>query len=655
MGKRVIYWFRTDLRLHDSPALDAALKLKPEALYPVWTWDPHYVYNQAVGANRWQFLLDSMKDVSDNIKKVNKNSQLFVVRGPPQTVLPALWKEWDISDIVWEKDDDLYTIERDKAMTELAEKHNVKVHTVLGHTLWDAQDILNNSPKKKMPTTYNGFMGVLEKLGAPAKPIDAPTSLPDPGQTDLSQWKRDDHSVDEYRKRDHNKVGRQGEDKSYETFRGPNGDFGVPTMEELGFKATSTVRGGESRALKRFEEYMKDEKWVAGFRKPQTSPAQFDPPATTQLSAHLKFGTLSCRKFYWTLKDIERKQKNHSQPPESLAGQLLWREFYHANQFAYPNYNRIRGNPVSKYISWALQTRYDQDGNELPRDEMEQIWKEEEPEAYERFMAWKEGRTGFPWIDALMRQLHQDGWIHHLGRHSLACFLTRGQLYISWERGAEVFDRFLIDWDPSLNSGNWMWLSASAYFAQFFRVYSPATYGQKSDKHGALIRKYCPELDGFSDKHIYEPWKASEAEQKKAKCVLGKDYPERIVDDKEAKSRALVLLKAAYDSKLHGDDERVLNGTADEYINTFLPDDVREEKETIGNGKTSKSKTTKRKPTEVEEDSKQTKLKFAKVEKADGKKKRPNPAKGAKKRGTRQRKIESDEDASEYSDESGEA
>ncbi|KAK4054503.1 hypothetical protein OIV83_000997 [Microbotryomycetes sp. JL201] len=647
MGKRVIYWFRTDLRLHDSPALDAALKLKPEALYPVWTWDPHYVYNQSVGANRWQFLLDSMQDISDNIKKVNKKSQLFVVRGPPTTVLPALWKEWDISDIVWEKDDDPYTLERDKAMTELAEKHNVKVHTVLGHTLWDAQEILDNSPKKKMPTTYNAFMGVLEKIGAPPKPIDAPETLPDPGKTNLKGWSRDKHSVEEYRKRDHNKHGRQGEDKSYETFSGPNNDFGVPTMKELGFEATSTVRGGETRALKRFSDYMKDEKWVAAFKKPQTSPAQFDPPATTQLSAHLKFGTLSCRKFYYALKDIERKQKNHSQPPESLVGQLIWREFYHANQFAYPNYTRIRGNPVSKYISWALQTRYDKDGNELPRDEMEKIWKEEEPEAFERFMAWKEGRTGFPWIDALMRQLHQDGWIHHLGRHSVACFLTRGQLYISWERGAEAFDRLLVDWDPALNSGNWMWLSASAYFSQFFRVYSPATYGQKSDKSGALIRKYCPELDGFPDKYIYEPWKASEAEQKKAKCIIGKDYPERIVDDKEAKARALVLLKAAYDSKLHGDDKRVLNGTADDYIDQFLPDDVRESKEHIGKPDAGKKAGTKRKEDDDMADEKQPKLKFQKT--SNGKK---TSSKSSK---TKAKKKESDQDASEYSDESGEA
>lgn len=140
-------------------------------------------------------------------------------------------------------------------------------------------------------------------------------------------------------------------------------------------------------------------------------------------------------------------------------------------------------------------------------------------------------------------------------------------------QGAEVFDRYLIDWDPALNSANWQWLSASAFFHFFYRVYSPATYGQKSDPTGALIRRFCPELDGFSDKHIYTPWLASKKEQEKAGCIIGKDYPEvnsivcwvgrsvadfgllrlqRIVDEKEAKEKALKLMKAAYDAKLHG-------------------------------------------------------------------------------------------------------
>ncbi|ORY89279.1 FAD binding domain of DNA photolyase-domain-containing protein [Leucosporidium creatinivorum] len=580
---RVLYWFRTDLRLHDSPALAAALKLNPEVFYPVWTWDPHYVYSQQVGPNRWQFLLDSMKDVSESLTELNSDSQLFVVRGPPATVLPALWKEWGITDIVWEKDDDSYTAERDATISSLAEKAGVKVHVVLGHTLYDSAEIIK-AGKGSVPQSYQAFRKLVDKLPKPSLPIPPPTSLPSPGPTTLTKWKRSDHAVDPWRLNDLNREWREEgsteRDLSFESFAGPEGDFAVPTMEELGMVATSEIRGGERRALQRFEEWMDDNEKVAEFKKPQTSPAAFEPPSTTQLSPHLKFGTLSPRTFYHRVLTINRTSSSTpSEPPESLIGQLLWREFFHAQQAATPFFTRIRGNKVSRYISWALQTRYDEEGEMLSHEEMEKAFEREEPEAWERFKAWKEGRTGFPWIDALMRQVRETGWMHHLGRHSVACFLTRGQLYVSWERGAEVFDRYLIDWDPALNSANWQWLSASAFFHSFYRVYSPATYGQKSDPTGALIRRFCPELAGFSDKHIYTPWSASKKEQEQAGCVIGEDYPERIVDEKEAKEKCLKLMKAAYDAKLHGDDPRVLDGTADEYLESFLPGKVKPTRE----------------------------------------------------------------------------
>ena len=102
---RVIHWFRTDLRLHDSPSLKAALDLKPAHLFPVFTFDPHYVYEQSVGVNRWQFLLDSMTVLSENITAVNPKSQLLVVRGPPTTILPFLFRHWQITHLVFEKDE----------------------------------------------------------------------------------------------------------------------------------------------------------------------------------------------------------------------------------------------------------------------------------------------------------------------------------------------------------------------------------------------------------------------------------------------------------------------------------------------------------------------------------------------------------------------
>lgn len=154
---------------------------------------------------------------------------------------------------------------------------------VLGHTLYDAEEITKKG-KGKVPYTYGPFMKILDSLPKPAKPIPAPKALPDPGPTDLKGWKRADHDVEKWRKRDVNQESRNPSkterDQSYESFAGPEGNFGVPTMEELGMEATGQIRGGETEGLKRFEEYMKQESTVANFRKPQTSPAQFDPPAS---------------------------------------------------------------------------------------------------------------------------------------------------------------------------------------------------------------------------------------------------------------------------------------------------------------------------------------------------------------------------------------
>lgn len=87
-----------------------------------------------------------------------------------------------------------------------------------------------------------------------------------------------------------------------------------------------------------------------------------------------------------------------------------------------------------------------------------------------------------------MNQLRSEGWIHHLARHSVACFLTRGDLWQHWEKGQDTFEEYLLDADVYLNAGNWMWLSASAFFHQYYRVYSPIKFGQKTDPHGEYIR-----------------------------------------------------------------------------------------------------------------------------------------------------------------------
>ncbi|KAK7491461.1 hypothetical protein BaRGS_00017290 [Batillaria attramentaria] len=293
-------------------------------------------------------------------------------------------------------------------------------------------------------------------------------------------------------------------------------EYGIPSLMELGLKEEDCgVRlypGGESEAMERLNRHMNKTNWICKFEKPQTEPNSLQP-STTVLSPYLKFGCLSARTFYYRLLEVYRLNKFHSQPPVSLHGQLLWREMFYTVGAGTPNFDRMEGNPVCR-----------------------------------------QGRTGYPFIDAIMTQLRQEGWIHHLARHAVACFLTRGDLWISWEEGQKVFEELLLDADWSLNAGNWMWLSASAFFHQYFRVYSPIAFGKKTDKNGDYIKKYLPILRKFPAQYIYEPWKAPRSVQEAAGCVIGRDYPKPIVDHDTISKKNIKRMAEAYASHKEGKD-----------------------------------------------------------------------------------------------------
>lgn len=574
---RVLYWFRTDLRLHDSPALKAALDLNPEVLYPIWCWDSHYVYRARVGVNRWQFLIDCMNDVSTSITKLNKKSKLFVVREPAVTVLPKLFKAWKITHLVFEKDTDAYAKDRDAQVMESAKKAGVEVIVKSGRTLWDSDELVKAHGGK--PTmSMNQLQAAGAKLGDIARPIDVPKRLPDPGKTDLDikQDQPDDSP-------DMNSSQRKAKETSYSSgLSGPKKDFAVPTLEELGLKpATTPHRGGESLILKKLEEEIfADEEYTATFEKPKTSPAALEP-ATCLTSPFLHFGALSCRYFYHRVEEIVEKRKKakkpYSDPPTSLTGQLLFRDMYFAAQAALGwEFGQTYGNGHCRFVPWHLPSKVDLKTKLVTGEyEVDDEVKEKE------FRRWREGMTGFPWIDAIMRQLKVEGWIHHLARHSVACFLTRGGCYISWERGAEVFEEWLIDHEAACNIGNWQWLSCTAFFAQFYRCYSPVAFGKKWDDNGDFIRKYVPELKDVPKKYIYEPHKAPIQDQKKAKVIIKGDgsegvidgmtaYPKPMFDFNAQREVCIQGMKSAYHVGLYGNSAKVLDGTWRE----LFPDDA---------------------------------------------------------------------------------
>ncbi|GLD50586.1 cryptochrome-1-like protein, partial [Lates japonicus] len=488
MAPNSIHWFRKGLRLHDNPALREAVR-GAGTVRCVYFLDPWFAGSSNVGVNRWRFLLQCLEDLDANLRKLN--SRLFVIRGQPANVFPRLFKEWKISRLTFEYDSEPFGKERDAAIKKLAMEAGVEVIVKISHTLYDLDKIIELNGGQP-PLTYKRFQTLISRLDPPEMPVETLSdTLMGRCVTPISE----DHG-----------------DK-----------YGVPSLEELGFDTeglpSAVWPGGETEALTRIERHLERKAWVANFERPRMN-ANSLLASPTGLSPYLRFGCLSCRLFYFKLTDLYRKVKKNSSPPLSLYGQLLWREFFYTAATNNPRFDKMEGNPICVRIPW-----------------------DKNPEALAK---WAEAKTGFPWIDAIMTQLRQEGWIHHLARHAVACFLTRGDLWISWEEGMKVFEELLLDADWSVNAGSWMWLSCSSFFQQFFHCYCPVGFGRRTDPNGDFIRRYLPVLRGFPAKFIYDPWNAPESVQAAAKCIIGVHYPKPMVHHAEASRLNIERMKQIY-------------------------------------------------------------------------------------------------------------
>ncbi|KAL3893929.1 MAG: hypothetical protein SGCHY_005562 [Lobulomycetales sp.] len=479
----VAYWFRNALRLHDNKGLcETAAATSAHFCFFILSEEPR-------GPNRRAFELQALQDLDTRLRRAS--SRLFVLKGPePLEILGRILAQVDT--LYFEESYEPVGRSLDDAVRKAARPGQICSYH--GHTLFPPASLA------PAPRTYTGFR---KKIGHKDVPhaLDPPTAFLSPVHSELPVALKDVSAVPE---------------------------FGVPKID---FTHQQKFQGGESKALERMEAFLADEQFVAKFSKPETAPTSYNPPSTTVLSPYLANGCLSVRIFYHRLVEIESRHRNHTNPPTSLLGQVLWREFYYAVGWDNENFHRMQNNPICLQVDWNCAN---------PGDTSEHL------------EAWASGRTGYPFIDAIMRQLRSEGWIHHLARHAVACFLTRGDLYISWERGLEVFEELLLDADYFLNAGNWMWLSTSAFFNQYWRVYSPIAFGKKTDKLGAYIKQYVPELKNVPTRYIYEPWKMSAGEQAKAKCIIGKDYPTPIIDHDDARKIGMSRMKAAFEARREG-------------------------------------------------------------------------------------------------------
>jgi deoxyribodipyrimidine photo-lyase len=282
----------------------------------------------------------------------------------------------------------------------------------------------------------------------------------------------------------------------------------LPSLAGLGLRqeVEQPLPGGETAGRERLARFLRSD--VGRYADDHDA---LGADRTSRLSPYLHFGCLSPR-------ELEERLPR-GEGSAAFRRQLCWRDFYHHVLLHHPRnarsefQDRYRGS-----ISWSYAER--------------------------RFEAWCEGRTGYPLVDAGMRQLRREGWMHNRARLVVGSFLTK-DLGIDWRWGERWFMRLLIDGDEANNNGNWQWIASVGVDPQpaFRRIYNPARHQERFDPHGDYVRRYVPELRAVPDRHLAEPWKMPEETQRSSGCMIGRDYPEPMVDHAQARREALARFR----------------------------------------------------------------------------------------------------------------
>lgn len=278
------------------------------------------------------------------------------------------------------------------------------------------------------------------------------------------------------------------------------------TLKDLGYKKNSLwIEAGEDEGMKKLKRFSTV---ISKYHTERNFPASH---GTSGLSVHLRFGTISVRAC--VREAIQKKNEGSS----VWLSELIWRDFYQMILDQYPHVAEKAFKPKYQNIRWSGSDRH--------------------------FKAWCEGKTGYPIVDAAMKHFNQTGWMHNRLRMVVAMFLCK-DLLVDWRKGEKYFARYLLDFDLGSNNGGWQWCSSTGCDAQpYFRIFNPILQSMKFDAKATFIRQHCPELQKFSDKHIHAPWITSKEDQKKAECIIGKNYPKPIVDHAIQRKKVLSLFK----------------------------------------------------------------------------------------------------------------
>lgn len=473
-----LVWFRNDLRLSDHPALLEAAARGP--ILPVYVLDTAEEAGAWApgGASRW-WLHHSLAALRAALAA--RGLPLILQRGPAAEVLPTLMRAAGADRIVWNRRYEPWAVERqDTPLIARLRAMGLAWESYNAALLFEPWTLRTGAGDPYR--VYTPFWKACRAHGvaAPAPTLgsaQAPATLP--ASDRLEDWSllptRPDWA----------------------------GGLRAAWLEDDGI--------GEAAARRRLDRFLD-----AGLGRYASDRDRPDLEGTARLSPPLRFGEIGPRQIWQAVTDrlAAGDLVGRESQAETFLKELVWREFsYHLLGQA-PGLPEAPLNPRFAAFPWA-------------------------EDAEDRLAAWQRGRTGYPLVDAGMRQLWHTGWMHNRVRMVVASFLVK-HLRVPWQRGEAWFWDTLVDADLASNAASWQWVAGcGADAAPFFRVFNPVVQGQKFDPDGAYVRRWLPELAGLPDRHLHAPWQAPPLERAAAGVRLGDSYPHPMVDHAAARQAAL--------------------------------------------------------------------------------------------------------------------
>jgi deoxyribodipyrimidine photo-lyase len=471
-----LVWFRRDLRVDDHAALHHALRSSRQ-VFAVFVFDSDILAGLAPDDRRLPFLHACVHELDTYLRELG--GYLIVRHGSAAHEIPRLAAELDAESVFANHDYEPQAIARDRAVLDALRRDGRSLQTFKDQVIFEKDEVRTLAGGAfSVFTPYKNAW--LKRLRAEPEALQSFDTRPYAGALAPAHA----HAREE---------------------------DALPDLERLGFKpsaqplANAGVRGGE-RALAGFLERL------GRYDRERDFPAL---DATSRLSVHLRFGTVSVRRLARTL--AEREQDGAAGSGDAVwLSELIWREFYMMILHRHPRVLTQSFKPAFDAVRW------------------------DEGEAADAlFKAWCAGRTGYPLVDAAMLQLNETGFMHNRLRMVTASFLTK-DLGIDWRRGERYFARRLLDYELSSNNGGWQWAASTGCDAQpWFRIFNPVTQSRRFDAEGAFIRRWLPQLARLGGAAIHAPWLAKPSVLEQAGLVPGRDYPLPVVDHEQARARTL--------------------------------------------------------------------------------------------------------------------